>query len=169
MGIRAAVGGATTLAKIRPVRGPGALLGCACVLAAFWVAAAPVSAQEQALVEFGSSLRYLANASDPGIGMDWTDPAFDDGAWSDGTYGIGYDTAGQAAHLLDTTVPPGTLSLYTLSTFIIADAGAIDDLWIGSDHDDGIVVWINGVEVHRSAEMPPTGALDWDTQPIESE
>jgi hypothetical protein len=132
--------------------------------------AVPAVAQEQVLVEFGSSNTYLANTSDPGIGMTWTDPDFPDGAWDVGTYGIGYETGVVGAHdLLDTTVPPGTLSIFTRSIFTVADVGAVESLWIGSDHDDGIVVWINGTEVHRSAEMPPTGPLDWDTQPLEGE
>jgi hypothetical protein len=129
----------------------------------------PTVAQEQVLVEFGASITYLANASDPGIGMAWADPAFPDGSWDIGTYGIGYDNTGAAQHLIDTTVPPDTVSLYTRATFTIANANDIDNLWIGSDHDDGIVIWINGTEVYRSDEMPPTGPLAWDTPADPSE
>ena len=122
-------------------------------------------AQEQSLVEFGSSLTYLANSSDPGIGMDWVDPAFPDGGWSAGTYGIGYDTAGSAQSLLATEVPSGTVSIYTRATFNVTDPGTLTSLWFGSDHDDGVVIWINGTEVFRSTEMPPSESLDWNTSP----
>ena len=45
---------------------------------------APAVAQETVLVEFGSSMRYLENQADPGIGMTWIEEAFDDSTWKAG-------------------------------------------------------------------------------------
>ena len=133
------------------------------VLLTLCLLALPSAAQETVLVEAGSSITYLANSSDPGIGMSWTAESFPDGSWDIGSYGIGFDTTPAALQLINTPVPPGSRSIYTRSTFQVTAAIPLDSLWIGSDHDDGIVAWINGVEVYRSPEMPPSGALDWDT------
>ena len=97
---------------------------------------------ETVLVDFGASMRYLANSTDPGIGMSWTDPAFDDSAWTTGTYGVGFETSGGAENLLLTTVPQGTRSIFTRVGFTIADPAAVQNLIFGADFDDGYAVWI---------------------------
>ncbi len=116
---------------------------------------------ESVLVGPGSAMRYLANASNPGIGSTWTTEGFVDAAWSVGTYAAGYEALAGAEDLISTTVPVGTRSLYTRATFQIADLGAIDDVFLGVDYDDGVVAWINGLEVWRSPEMP-VGTPDWN-------
>ena len=122
----------------------------------------PVLAQEAVPVESGSPMTYLANASDPGIGLAWTLPAFDDSSWALGVYGVGYELGTGAENLIQTAVPSGTFSIYTRTTFNINDVSAVSALEVGADYDDGYVVWINGVEVFRSAEMP-AGAPGWNT------
>ena len=117
---------------------------------------------EQVLVRFGSSMRYLGNVADPGIGMTWTAPGFNDTSWPSGSYGVGYDQTPEAMHLLATIVPTGAFSVFTRVTFNISDVSAVENLFLGADYDDGYVAWINGVEVFRSAEMP-AGALAWNT------
>jgi len=117
-----------------------------------------------ALVEFGSSMRYVDNVSDPGIGMAWTGPGFDDGEWNDGSYGVGYETTGGAENLILTSVSCDARSVYTRSEFTIDDIGNIGRLLIGADYDDGWAAWINGIEVYRSPEMPE-GSLTWNTDP----
>ena len=44
------------------------------------------------LVDDGSPTRFLANAGDPGIGLDWVERVFDDGAWSSGRFGVGRES-----------------------------------------------------------------------------
>ncbi len=109
---------------------------------------------ETVLVADGSTAKYKANATDPGIGTTWTAEAFNDTAWSSGPYGMGYDVDGAASNLIDTTVPVGTVSIYTRATFSIANVSQVLNLWFGVDYDDGVVAWINGVEIYRSPEMP---------------
>ncbi|MCP3979148.1 MAG: hypothetical protein GY716_07425 [bacterium] len=118
----------------------------------------------------GSSARYLANASDPGLGMGWTAPAFDDAAWSVGLHGFGYDTAPppNAEDLIRTEVPAGTISLFTRSEFEVADVASVTSVTLRADYDDGYAVWIDGIEIFRSASMPP-GALDWNSIAAEHE
>jgi hypothetical protein len=93
------------------------------------------------------------------VGLDWTTRNFDDSAWSTGTYGVGYDTgaAPNALNLIKTSVPAGTLSVFTRAHFNIPDAAAlaaIQRVTLGADYDDGTVAWINGVEVFASPGMP---------------
>ena len=56
-----------------------------CFLFAALIFLAPHSlAQEQVLVEAGSSMKYLANIADPGInGEEWTTESFNDDDWDD--------------------------------------------------------------------------------------
>ena len=107
------------------------------------------------------------------IGLDWTARTFDDSAWSTGTYGVGYDTAAapNALNLIKTSVPAGTLSVFTRAHFNIPDAAAlaaIQSVTLGVDYDDGTVAWINGVEVLGSPEMP-FGPLTTTTPATEHE
>ncbi|MCP3994626.1 MAG: hypothetical protein GY722_06105, partial [bacterium] len=126
---------------------------------------APVVAQEQVLVESGSTMRYLANATDPALGMTWTAPLFDDSTWSVGSYGVGYETSGAGNDLIQTQVPVGSFSIYTRAVFTIADVSAVQELFLGADYDDAYAIWINGQEIFRSAELP-AGTLDWNTPPV---
>jgi hypothetical protein len=113
-------------------------------------------------------MRYLANAADPGLGASWAAAAFDDSSWSQGNYGVGFDVSGAASDLLHTQVPAGAFSLYTRATFPVDDPAQVQRLLLGLDHDDGVVAWINGVEVFRSDEMP-AGVPDWNTDPAPHE
>ena len=142
------------------------LLALVAALAAFAPLAA--SAAEQVLVTFGSPMRRLANSANPGIGMTWTAASFNDASWLAGTYGVGYDTAGMAQNLLQTTVPATSVSVFSRATFSVSDVTAIQTLHLGCDYDDGYVAWLNGVEVFRSPEIP-AGGLVWNTPSADHE
>lgn len=137
----------------------------ACLLALLlWPPCSP--AASRVLVEAGATISYLANSSDPGIGLGWTAENYPAASgWNSGSYGIGYETGtGGAVNLLQTTVPPGTRSVYTRTTFDITDPGTLSSVFLGVDYDDGYVAWINGIEVFRSASMP-AGTPAWNTTP----
>jgi len=137
-------------------------------LALLLLAGTASAVADSTILEHGSSTRYLANSADPGLGMSWTGPLFiEDGAWSSGQFGIGFETApeGSGAHaLLRTVVPVGTVSIFTRTTFTISDPTDITAIRLGLDYDDGVVAWINGVEVYRSPEMAVAGS-SWDAVP----
>ena len=132
------------------------------VVALCLMAAGPVAAQEQLYVDQGTSTRYLANLTDPGLGLTWTQIVFADGAWPMGPLGIGYEDDSGAEALISTTLPVGSFSAYTRTTFNVADISTLQNMVFGLDYDDGVVAWINGVEVFRSDSMP-AGAPLWDT------
>ena len=111
---------------------------------------------------------YVANVSDPGLGISWADETFDDAAWTPGAYGVGFELSYGAEILVQAEVPPDSRSIYTRSRFTIANVLAVQNMFIGADYDDGIIAWINGVEVYRSAEMP-AGTPTWDTDPLSHE
>jgi hypothetical protein len=143
-------------------RRAAAAAGAACLSALLPALFTPALA-DAALVEFGSPMRYFANSSDPGIALAWTLPEFDDSTWPQGTYGVGYETSLPGAiNLLRTTVPARTYSVYTRARFNVADPSKVENLLLGADWDDGFVAWINGVEVHRSPQMPAGGPA-WNT------
>lgn len=124
---------------------------------------------ETVLVQAGSACRYRSNSSNPGIGTTWTAEAFADGSWPSGTYGVGYETAlPGAVGLIATSVPSGTVSIYTRARFTVADPAQVTNLFLGADWDDGYVAWINGVEVYRSPEMPG-GTPAWNSVPASHE
>ena len=119
--------------------------------------------KEVVLVGPGSSMLYRVNTTDPGLGSTWTNSGFvPDGSWTAGTYGIGYEATSGAEALLATQVPVGTVSVYTRSTFNIADVDDVQDVFLAADYDDGIIAWINGLEVYRSPSMSPGTA--WNNQ-----
>jgi len=139
-----------------------------------WNSAAPASSdlvlvpQLVANREAVPNMVYLANASDPLLGTAWTGETFDDAVWTPGAYGVGFELSFGAEILIKTSVPSDTRSIYTRSRFTIANVVAVQNVFIGADYDDGIVAWINGVEVYRSAEMP-AGDPAWDTDPLSHE
>jgi hypothetical protein len=133
------------------------------------LAVAGTARAETVLVQAGSACRYRANSSNPGIGTTWTAEGFADGAWAMGPYGVGYERALPGAQaLLATSVPSGTVSIYTRARFTIADPAQVTNLFLGADWDDGYIAWINGVEVHRSPEMPG-GTPAWNSVPASHE
>jgi len=119
------------------------------------------------LVEEGAAMDYTANSADQGFDLTWFQEGFTPGVeWSPGIYGVGYDTepgSPNAQGLISTPVADtAAVSIYTRSTFELPDAGQALRVLMAADFDDGYTVWINGMEVFRSPEMP-AGAPTWTT------
>ncbi|MCP3982541.1 MAG: hypothetical protein GY716_24845 [bacterium] len=108
---------------------------------------------------------YLANTDDSGVDALWMQEGFDDSSWAQGWYGIGYEAGVGAESLIQTSVLPGTFSVYTRSRFDIDNVYAIRDVGLGIDYDDAVVAWINGIEVYRSAGVP-AGPTAWNTNSL---
>jgi hypothetical protein len=118
---------------------------------------------EQIVVTEGSTADYLVNLSDPGIGLDWVAEGYVPGpSWLVGLYGFGYEDdldLPNAVDLITTTIPVDTKSIYTRTSFSIT--GAVVSATAALDFDDGYVLYLNGLEVARSPNMPP-GDPPWD-------
>jgi len=118
------------------------------------------------LVEAGSPMSYLVNTGDPGtvVSESWMTTGFDAGTWDTGTYGVGYETAPPgASSLIQTSVSDDAFSVFTRTTFTLDDVTTVGQILLAADYDDGYAAWINGHEVFRSAQLPATGPLAWNT------
>jgi len=123
-----------------------------------------VGAKETVLIEQGDAMVYIANSTDPELGLAWTLPGFDSSGWSSGTYGIGYDVNGDADDLIQTPVPIGARSVYTRTSFTVTNVPQVKDFFVAADYDDAFAVWLNGIRVYTSPELP-VGEPEWDTEP----
>lgn len=82
----------------------------------------------------------------------WNQLNFDTSDWSAGQGGFGYADGD------DNTVISNTLSVFFRKPFNVVALEEISSLAIHADYDDGFVVYINGIEVLRSANMGESGS-----------
>jgi len=109
----------------------------------------------------GSVWKY----SDQGLnlGTNWSQPGFDDSAWSQGAGRLGYGTFGQT-----TTVgygPSSTnkyITTYFRRTFIATNNVAYTNLSVRMNALEGAVVWLNGRELYRI--NMPAGTVTYQTE-----
>ena len=91
----------------------------------------------------------------------WRQLGFDDSGWSNAPapffYGDPYSN-GVPAYTLLSDMRSNYTSIYLRKTFVLGNAAAITNLYLRAQIDDGMIVWINGVEVLRTnapaGEMP---------------
>ncbi|MEU3330847.1 fibrinogen-like YCDxxxxGGGW domain-containing protein [Glutamicibacter creatinolyticus] len=79
---------------------------------------------------------------------DWMATGFDDQSWTTGKAPLGWGSSGIETTLNAEGTKP--LSYHLRKTFTVADASTISNLEFETVADDGIVVYLNGVEVLRS-------------------
>lgn len=110
------------------------------------------------LVPAEASWRYLDTGVDPGEG--WKNPEFIDGGWSIGKAQLGYGDGDEATvvNFVDTDpVASGVqknAATYFRTTFQIANPAALESFGLEVTYDDAVVVYLNGTEIHRSANLP---------------
>jgi hypothetical protein len=78
----------------------------------------------------------------------WNEVGFDASDWLLGRSGIGYADSDD-----NTTVPAGTLSVYTRYYFDVPNAKSAKEINFFVDYDDAFILWLNGVEVARSQNI----------------
>ncbi|MEI6949909.1 T9SS type A sorting domain-containing protein [Paraflavisolibacter sp. H34] len=112
------------------------------------------------LVPFGSSWNYLDNGTNQGTA--WRALGFNDGAWKTGNGKLGYGLSG-----LTTTVSYGPdeddkyITTYFRKTISIADVSTFTGFTVNAYREDGVVVYVNGMEVYRN--NMPTGTISYTT------
>jgi hypothetical protein len=108
------------------------------------------------LLQNGSQWRWQYRSGNWPTG--WTTPAFDDSGWNTGRALFGFGAAGIVT-VVD--VPPPTsnrpLSAQFRHTFTVDDADVLSGITLTTRADDGVVVYVNGIEVAR--QNMPTGNL----------
>jgi len=116
-------------------------------------------------IAVGDTWRYFKGTAEPApppAPPTWAAIGFDDTSWLSGPSGFGYGpdcTAQRGTTLGDMLSPPATpgyISLYVRRAFSISNPAAVTSLAVGLDYDDAAVVYINGVEVARTASMGGT-------------
>ncbi|MCA9200466.1 MAG: lamin tail domain-containing protein, partial [Planctomycetales bacterium] len=113
-----------------------------------------------AIVEDGSSWKYLDNGSNQGTA--WRQPSFNDASWQSGNAQLGYGDGDEV-----TVVSYGSNAndkyptTYFRKSFNVADKSAFQTLQLRLQRDDGAVVYLNGKEVVRS--NMPGGTISYDT------
>ena len=102
----------------------------------------------QQVISFGDQWRYFDAGAMPGNA--WTQNGFDDSSWKSGSGEFGYGD-GDENTIVDFGVDPNSKypATYFRKTFDLDDPTEVLQLAIDFIRDDGIVVYINGVEVVR--------------------
>jgi hypothetical protein len=101
-----------------------------------------IGAHWETAVRSNDTWKYIANVTGP-VDTNWRNLSFSDASWNSGIGGIGF-TDGD-----DSTVVPQCISAYMRRTFTITDTSKIADAVFNIDFDDGIVAYLNGVEIAR--------------------
>ncbi len=111
-----------------------------------------INAQLVTLVSPGSNWKYLVDGSNQGIA--WSSSTFNDAVWASGNAELGYGDGDEA-----TVVSYGSsssnkhITTYFRKTINVVNPSQYFSLDLQAVRDDGIVVYINGVEVWRD-NMP---------------
>lgn len=106
------------------------------------------------LVSTGATWKYL----DDGSPLDdtWKSLAFDDAAWASGPAELGYGDGDEATVMDQAGLRP--ITIYLRHQFIIGSPTDHSNLTVRVLHDDGAIVYLNGVEVYRN--RMPDGPVD---------
>ena len=107
------------------------------------------------LIAKDSTWSYLDDGSDQGIA--WREPDFDDSGWSSGPAQLGFNEGDEA-----TLIQSGHITYYFRHDFTAANAASVGALAIELLRDDGAVVYLNGIEIHR--DNMPAGDIDYQTR-----
>jgi len=114
----------------------------------------------------GAEVKYWVPAED----VDgWNELEFDDSDWKDGITSVGYADGDD-----NTEIPEGAQrkvgSVYTRYHFDVPKAGGLKQITFRLDYDDSYILWFNGVEIARTANiatLSPVGEVPvWDVSKI---
>ncbi len=111
------------------------------------------------LINFGDTWKYLANNTRP---VNWHTTAFNDAAWPSGPSELGYGDAPATTVSYGPDANNKYITTYFRSTFNVVNLANYNNFTLNVIRDDGLVVYINGVEVARDnmpAGTPAHGTL----------
>jgi uncharacterized repeat protein (TIGR01451 family) len=109
------------------------------------------------MLSFGSAWKYFSNGTRP---TNWQTVAFDDAAWASGNGKFGY-LAGQTTCIASGCTPVCTPAVncnkyrtyYFRRILNVPDPSIYTNIQLNLKRDDGVVIYINGIEVARN-NMP---------------
>jgi hypothetical protein len=111
-------------------------------------------------ISFGSSWKYLDNGSNQGTV--WRGISFDDATWKTGNGKFGYGITDAATAVSYGSNPDYKyITTYFRKSISITNPNTYTSYTASVKRDDGIVVYVNGVEVYRN--NLPTGTISYTT------
>ncbi len=122
-----------------------------------------VAAAASIVIPTNASWRYFDKGTDPG---NWTALAFNDSGWSNGVAELGYgDAADGRPEATVISYGPSESNKYRAyyfrRNFTVDSPGDITSGSLRIMHDDGAIVYLNGVEIYRYGM--PAGAVNYLT------
>ena len=116
----------------------------------FLTAAAPQG--PQTLIAYGSSWKYLDDGSNQGTA--WRGTAFNDAGWASGNAQLGYGDVDEATLVnYGPDVNAKYITTYFRKTINITNPQTFTSINGSVKRDDGVVIYVNGIEVYRN-NMP---------------
>ena len=109
------------------------------------------------LIADGATWSYRFENSAPAAA--WISNGFDSSKWATGAAPLGWGSSAIATTLTAAGTKP--LAAQYRKTFTVADASTVASVELTTRADDGIVVYVNGVEAGRS--NMPTGSISWNS------
>ncbi|MCC7376805.1 MAG: CotH kinase family protein [Verrucomicrobiales bacterium] len=116
------------------------------------------------LVRSGHTWRYLADGTDPTTA--WRDPSFDDSRWPSGPSPLGYGDGDEAtvvpfvdANATTAGVQKNATTFFRTSFDVVATNG-FSGLSLSLTYDDAAAVFLNGVEILRTDNLPANAAFN---------
>ena len=103
------------------------------------------------IFDFGSVWKYYDLGDEPPkiMGNDYFDSNYDDSSWASGPAQLGYGDADEATVINDTANGTNLITAYFRLDFNVSNPGASPMYDADLIYDDGAVVYLNGVEIHR--------------------
>ncbi len=112
------------------------------------------------LINFGANWNYFDGNAIPA--SNWNSTIYSDASWSTGISPLGYGDRGEATKIGFGGISTNkNTTAYFRKSFTISNLSSINNILLSAVFDDGIVVYINGVEVGR--DNLPTGTLQFST------
>jgi hypothetical protein len=113
------------------------------------------------VIDEGTPVRFFFNQSDNNLDgvTDWMLPSYDASDWEIGVSGVGYNSI-QTTEVPDTNDQGAIYTRY--QRFDLPNAASVTSMTIRIDYDDGVVVWLNGVEVLRSNMTTNAAVPNWN-------
>jgi Calcineurin-like phosphoesterase len=119
-----------------------------------------VKATSDTLIKANTAWKYLDNGTNQGTA--WVANGFNDATWQQGNAELGYGDADEATVLgYGGNAAQKYITTYFRKSFTVANPAIYQALYFELVRDDGAVVYLNGVEIHRS--NMPSGTVSFNT------
>ncbi len=115
------------------------------------------------LIAAGSTWKFFDTGTAPAT---WMQNEFNDAAWPAGPAILGFGDLNGQAPATSVNSTPSRITTYFRRTFTVANPRQFADLTLRLLRDDGAVVWLNGVEVHRSNMVTKPALIGSSTQAL---